>query len=70
MSLYYSLLLTPERIYPYYLLARLYSKEGFFNKEKALEMANIVLTKSPKKHSAIIDEMRTEIRTLYNTLNY
>lgn len=44
----YSLHLAPERIYPYYLLAKLYSEKNFFHREKALEAANMVLNKPPK----------------------
>lgn len=65
---YYSLQLIPKRIYPYYLLAKLYSTKGYYNREKALEMAHIVLTKEPKVHSNVIDEMRTEMKSLYNQL--
>lgn len=66
---YHSLQLAPKRLYPYYLLAKLYSTEKYYNREKALEMAHIVLTKEPKVHSKVIDEMRTEMKSLYNQLN-
>lgn len=65
----YSLKLVPKRIYPYYLLIRLYLEKGFLNKEKALKMANIVLTKSPKVDSKDIEQMRKEISSLYNQIN-
>ena len=59
-----SLNLAPERLYPYYLLAKLYLEPNFLNKEKARQMADIVLTKSPKIHSVAVDEMRDEMRKL------
>ncbi len=63
-----SLSLTPERLYPYYLLAKLYAEPKFLNKEKTRQMANIVLTKSPKVHSKAVDEMREEMRLLLSGL--
>lgn len=59
-----SLLLTPERIYPYYLLAKLYREPKFWNEKKARQMAIIVMTKSPKVYSKAIDEMRKEMSLL------
>lgn len=62
-----SLLLTPERLYPYYLLAKLYAEPNFLDKKKVEEMANIVLTKKPKVHSKSVDEMREEMRLLLSS---
>ncbi len=59
-----SLLLAPERLYPYYLLAKLYNEPGYLNIEKAKQMAKIVLTKAPKVHSRAVDEMREEMKHL------
>lgn len=64
----YSLQLAPERIYPYYLLTKLYLEEGFLNKKRALEMARIVLTKPPKVDSKAVEKMKTEISSLYNQI--
>lgn len=52
----------PGRIYPYYLLAKLYAECDLPDKMK--EMAEIVLTKEPKVHSTAIDEMRAEMKKL------
>lgn len=60
----YAANLVPNRIYPYYLLANLYAEPDFFNRDKIEQMANVVLTKSPKVNSGAIDEMRIEIRSL------
>ena len=38
----------PDRIYPYYLLAKLYSEPMFFQKEKLFHVGKVVLKKSPK----------------------
>lgn len=68
-----SLLLAPERLYPYYLLAKLYVEPKFLNQEKAKQMATIVMTKSPKVHSKAIEEMRKEMKQLlsrYKQTNY
>ena len=66
----YALLLAPERLYPYYLLAKLYSEKDFFHKELALKMARIVQTKPPKVNSFAVDEMRLEMDSLYKQINY
>lgn len=58
--------LLPGRIYPYYLLAKLYSEPSFYNENEMKKMANIVLSKSPKILSKAIDEMRVEMSLLIN----
>ena len=68
-----SLCLAPERLYPYYLLAKLYAEPKFLNQEKARQMATMVMTKSPKVHSKAVDEMRKEMKLLlsrYKQTNY
>lgn len=60
--------LIPIRIYPYYLLAKLYSEPQFLDTEKARQMANIVLTKEPKIYNKAIDEMRAEMTILLSDL--
>lgn len=60
----HSLLLAPSRLYPYYLLANLYMEPSYQDKEKARQMANIVLNKPPKVYSRALREMREEMRTL------
>lgn len=52
----------PGRIYPYYLLAKLYNEWG--KEEKMQEMAEVVLTKEPKIQSTAIREMRSEIKKM------
>lgn len=64
----YAANLLPGRIYPYYLLAKLYAEPNFLNKEKVEQMAHIVLTKQPKVESKAIDEMRIEVRGLLENL--
>ncbi|WP_291602832.1 O-antigen ligase family protein [Bacteroides sp.] len=54
----------PVRIYPYYMLAKLYSDSAYYNKDKLKQMSLIVLTKEPKVYSNAIKEMRDEIRKL------
>lgn len=60
----------PCRIYPYYLLAKLYAEPSFYNKDKMEQMARVVLTKEPKVHSKAIEEMRTEMIILLGEITY
>jgi len=57
--------IVPGRLYPWYLLTRLYEEMGLH--EKACEMAAIVLTKEPKVQSTAIREMRDEAKRLCET---
>lgn len=59
----------PGRIYPYYLLAKLYAEPEFLNKEKFEEMKRTVMTKEPKVHSTAIEEMRREVKKIATRLN-
>lgn len=54
----------PGRIYPYYLLAKLYAEPDFLKPEKLKNMVKIVLTKEPKVQSIAIQEMREEVKKL------
>ena len=58
----------PGRIYPYYLLAKLYADPEFLNREKFEEMKRIVLMKAPKIHSTAIEEMRREVEEIAKEL--
>lgn len=52
--------IVPNRLYPWYLLTKLYDEMGLY--DKSCETAKIVETKEPKVHSPAIDEMRKEVR--------
>ena len=54
--------ITPNRLYPYYLLANMYLEAG--DTLKAREAARIVLETAPKVHSQAVDEMRDELRKI------
>lgn len=54
--------LVPNRLYPYYLLAKLYQEMG--EVEKMKEVAAIVLTKEPKVDSRAVMEMREEMEKI------
>ncbi|NDV58509.1 O-antigen ligase family protein [Bacteroides sp. 519] len=54
----------PGRIYPYYLLAKLYAEPAFYQQEKFNKMAELVLTKEPKVQSTAIRQMREEIQKM------
>ena len=58
----------PERIYPYYLLTKLYAEPTFFQEDKFNAAANAVLTKEPKVESTAIREMRTEVKSMLNNI--
>jgi len=59
--------LVPSRIYPYYLLAKLYMQIG--DKQKFEQTAGLVLQKEPKIHSPAVDEMRAEIQSQLQQIN-
>lgn len=56
----------PGRIYPYYLLAKLYADPRCRQPEKFEEMRRIVLTKEPKVNSTAIRQMREEVGVMKN----
>lgn len=56
--------LLPERIYPYYLLTKLYADSANYQPEKMFLAAKAVLEKEPKVHSMAINEMRNEVRKI------
>ena len=62
----------PGRIYPYYLLAKLYAESDYRYEEKLKQAIELVLTKEPKVQSMAIREMRKEMEELivdYNKLS-
>lgn len=54
----------PGRIYPYYLLTKLYAEPKYRQPEKLKYAAEIVLTKEPKVQSTAVREMREEVKKL------
>lgn len=54
----------PGRIYPYYLLAKLYADPKYNQPEKLKRAIEVVLTKEPKVQSTAIKEMREEVKKL------
>lgn len=58
----------PERIYPYYLLTKLYAEPAFFQEDKFIKATDAVLTKEPKVESTAIREMRTEVKSMLNNI--
>ena len=55
----------PNRIYPYYLLAKLYAEyPGFFPREKLEWAVRMVLEKEAKVESTAIKQMREEVKEL------
>lgn len=58
----------PGRIYPYYLLTKLYAEPEFFQPDRLQQMADKVLTKEPKVKSTAVRQMRTEVRKILDTI--
>jgi tetratricopeptide (TPR) repeat protein len=54
----------PERIYPYYLLTKLYAEPEFYNPQKLQASIDSVLTKEPKVHTTAIREMREDVQLM------
>jgi len=54
----------PERLYPYYLLAKLYAEPDFYQADKFQSAAKAVLTKEPKVQSTAVREMREEMERM------
>jgi len=63
--LLYAIAILPERIYPYYLLVKLYSEPKFYHPDKRQQAARSVLTKNPKVDSRAVEEMKEKV--LHNT---
>lgn len=58
----------PGRIYPYYLLTRLYAIPDFYQPEKLKRAARVVLEKEPKVPSTAVREMRQEVQKILKKL--
>jgi tetratricopeptide (TPR) repeat protein len=54
--------IVPSRLYPYYLLAKLYDEMG--DKEKVCQMAEFIQLKEAKIHSTAVNEMREEMKSI------
>lgn len=63
-ELLHAIEILPERLYPYYLLAKLYAEPAFYQEDKFQAAAEAVLAKEPKVESTAIREMRTEIKKI------
>ena len=54
----------PERIYPHYLLVKLYLEPEYFDRIKFIKEAEYVLNTEPKVNSTAIREMRHEVKKI------
>ena len=63
-ELHQAIKILPERLYPYYLLAKLYAEPEFYQEDKFRATADTVLTKETKVESTAVREMRTEIKKM------
>lgn len=60
--LWYAIAILPDRIYPYYLLAKLYAEPAFFQPDKMQEAVKVVMFRKPKVESTAIRQMREELK--------
>jgi tetratricopeptide (TPR) repeat protein len=58
----------PSRIYPYYLLAKLYALPDYYHPISFKYYCNQVLNKKPKINSPAIEEMRSVIKRLHRNM--
>lgn len=58
----------PNRVYPHYLLMKLYADSASFDPSKCLNEANTLLTMPVKIPSPAIDEMQQEAKSMINKL--
>ena len=63
-ELLHAIEILPDRLYPYYLLAKLYAEPAFYQADKFRVAAEAVLAKEPKVESPAIREMRGEIKKI------
>lgn len=54
----------PERVYPHYLLVKLYAESEYFDRVKLVREAEYVLNTEPKVNSTAIREMRQEVKNI------
>lgn len=54
----------PERVYPHYLLVKLYAEPEYFDRVKLIREAECVLNVEPKVNSTAIMEMRQEVKKI------
>lgn len=59
----------PNRVYPHYLLMKLYADSASFDLSKCLNEANTLLTMPVKIPSPAIDEMQQEAKSMINKLS-
>ena len=57
----------PERMYPYYLLGKLYADSIHGDSLKFIQIYEKVMTMDPKVMSPAIEEMRKELQDIYNS---
>lgn len=56
----------PERVYPYYLLVRLYKEKEFYQPEKLYKVAQFILNKKPKVDSKAFRQIQEEVNNILN----
>lgn len=64
--LLYAIQILPERLYPYYLLTKLYADPAFHQKNKMRETRLLLLTKKPKIQNLAVQQMQEEIQRILN----
>lgn len=64
--LLYAIQILPERLYPYYLLTKLYADPAFHQINKMRETGLLLLTKKPKIQNLAVQQMQEEIQRILN----
>ncbi|MDY3268810.1 MAG: O-antigen ligase domain-containing protein, partial [Phocaeicola sp.] len=54
----------PERVYPHYLLVKLYAEPEYFDRGNLIREAEYVLNTEPKVNSTAIREMKHEVKKI------
>lgn len=64
----YAATMLPYRVYPYYLLTKLYAEDAYYDKAKLKDCAQKVMMMEPKVQSTAIKEMRKEIKEILQSV--
>lgn len=67
--LLYAANMLPERIYPYYMLLKLYFVSGAVEKNKLINTANVILSKEVKVPSKAVNEMKEYAKEILDSLH-
>lgn len=67
--LLFSIDVLPERLYPYFLLTKLYAEPLYYQSEKLQAAVDSVLTKEPKVQTTAVKEMRQQVEKMLKNIS-